>query len=123
MNELKDYIAKRKYPRRRYRRPVGFMYRGEFWLTRGEEVGEGGMLVSSRREVPAGAMVLITLFIPGGEIAIVRSEVRYASDGRTDGEMRIGLQFSNLSFKHKKKIRDYIAAKSEAEAVSDRENR
>ncbi len=114
--------VKRKYPRRRYRRPVGIMYQGQFWLVRGEEIGEGGLLIKSTREIPESAVVLVTLFVPGGEIAIIRCEVRYILSGRTASEYRIGLQFINFSFKHKKKIRDYIAAKSEAEAELDRES-
>jgi hypothetical protein len=119
-----DFIAKRKYPRRRYRQPVGILHRGKFWLTRGEEIGEGGLLVNSDRPIAQGEMVIISLFIPGGDIAIIRSEVRYQFDSRASGSSIgnfIGFQFTSVIFKHKKKIRDYIAAKSEAEAELDRD--
>jgi hypothetical protein len=85
----------------------------------GEEVGEGGIGVNSARNLPENALVIITFFVPGAEIAVIRCQARYMVAGRVEGQMRIGLQFLDASFDLKKKIRDYIAAKSEAEAQTD----
>jgi c-di-GMP-binding flagellar brake protein YcgR len=114
--------SRRKYPRRRYRRVVGVLHKGNFWLTRAEEIGEGGILVNSTRGIPSGDQVILSIIVPNtGDVAVIRSEVRYELNGREPSEKRVGFQFINFSFKHKKKIRDYIAAKSESEAESERD--
>lgn len=82
-------------------------------------MGEGGIGVNSIRELPEDALVILTFFVPGAEIAVIRSKVRYNTKARVEGHTRIGLQFLDASFDLKKKIRDYIAAKSEAEAKTD----
>jgi len=110
-----DFTSKRKFPRRGYRKPVGLLYRGKFWLGLGEEIGEGGLGVISNEPVNVEDQVVVTLVVPGGEMAVVRSIVRYCAK-RGENQFEFGLQFVNFNFRFKKTIRDYIAAKSEAEA-------
>lgn len=110
---------KRRYPRRGFKKSIGVLYQGYFWLCMGEEIGEGGIGLNSIRELPENASVIVTFFVPGGEIAIIRAQVRYNTNSRIEGQTRVGLQFLDAGFDMKKKIRDYIAAKSEAEAIYD----
>jgi PilZ domain len=110
---------KRRYPRRGFRKPIGILYQGHFWLCLGEEVGEGGIGINSARTLPENALVIITFFVPGAEIAVIRCRIRYHTAAKIEGQTRLGLQFLDAGFELKKKIRDYIAAKSEAEAQTD----
>ncbi len=119
MDNSNQHAFKRRFPRRGFRKAIGVLYQGHFWLCTGEEIGEGGIGINSMREIPEGARVIITFFVPGAEIAVIRSEARYNTKARIEGQTRVGLQFLDASFDLKKTIRDYIAAKSEAEAQSD----
>jgi hypothetical protein len=119
VSNLGDFSSKRRYPRRLYKKPVGILYQGRFWQATGEEIGEGGIGILSPENIPEGAQVILSLFVPGGEMAVVRSTVRHNVKANTGDQVPLGLQFVDFAFKYKKKIRDYIAAKTEAEAGNE----
>lgn len=120
---MKDYLKKRKYPRRRYVKPLGLLIHGTYFMSRCEEIGEGGVLVSTPQQVRIGESVILSIMLPENEIAIVRATIRYVIKKdlteTNNYPYQLGIQFHTLSFKFKKKVRDYIAAKSEQEAMSD----
>jgi hypothetical protein len=123
LEDMKDYLKKRKYPRRRYVKPLGLLVHGHYSMARSEEIGEGGLLLSSPQTVKVGETVILSIILPLNEIAIAKSTVRYVKKTKSD-EMdtypfQIGIQFDALPFRFKKKVRDYIAAKSEEEAMTE----
>ncbi|MGE3974972.1 MAG: PilZ domain-containing protein [Bdellovibrionales bacterium] len=123
MEELKEFLHKRKYPRRKYIKPIGILVHGEYSTGYCEEIGEGGLLLNITTPLKKDETVILSLTMPQNEITIVRAIIRYVSqkgqtaDGRPN--FQAGFQFHTLGFKFKKKIRDYIAAKSEQEAMAD----
>jgi len=121
-NKEPSNVFRRKFPRRRYFKPVGVLYRGEYWICECEEIGEGGMRLSSPVSMIANSPVILSVIVPGSnDIAITRSLVVYQREDLVEGGFRYGLQFSKLEFKSKKKIRDYISQKTEVEAMEDQE--
>lgn len=118
---IDELIKKRRFPRRRFRRPVGLLISGNYMMASAEEIGEGGISLNSPMDVTEGQQILVTFIIPGGEPAVVRGEVRFHALRAGQNSFRIGIQFMTIGFKQKKKLRDYIAAKTEDEAYAERQ--
>ncbi|MEQ1878559.1 MAG: PilZ domain-containing protein [Bdellovibrionia bacterium] len=113
-------LAKRRFPRRRFRRPIGVLFDGVYSIGRGEEIGEGGLSIAFNEAFKEGKNLLVT-FALEDELHVMRGEVRYA---KTQGqEFILGIAFQNISFKFKKLIRRYIGAKSEQELDNERQER
>lgn len=74
------------------------------------EIGEGGLLLICDQELPIGQSVVVNFIIPGAT-GIVRGEVK-----NSPAENTFGIQFFSCPFELKRRIRDYVSAKSEEEA-------
>ena len=114
-------IRKRRFPRRRFRRPVGVLIDGNFYVCEGVEVSEGGIMVASTQEIPDGKRMILTFFVPGATECILRGESRYSTPPKSDGRRGVGIQFSNVKREQRRMIRDYISAKTQTEAAQDME--
>jgi hypothetical protein len=112
-------IRKRRFPRRRFRRPIGFLLDGKYQIVTGEEIGEGGISLFTSNPVRDGKPILLT-FALEGDLHIMRGVVRY-SNTVSDGSV-LGIAFDHISFKFKKLIRRYIGAKTEEEMNYERKD-
>jgi c-di-GMP-binding flagellar brake protein YcgR len=113
-------LARRRFPRRVFKRTVSVLCEGLYYIGAGNEIGEGGMLLEMNESVSMheGAQLLINFLLPSTGICIVKAEVR---SYRTDkGKHYYGVLFLNLDYDGKKGIREYIAAKSEQESEEER---
>ena len=118
MRELEDSVgsaAHRKSPRRTFQRRVGLLVRGEFCVVQSSQIGEGGMMVVTDRELSGEAV--LTFIVPGRNYAyvVVRGNVLYKLPEKVNGMNSYGVQFTNLSFEHKRAVRYYVASKTEVE--------
>ena len=113
-------LAKRRFPRRRFRRPIGVLVDGIYKIGKGEEVGEGGLSVTFDSAFNVGKNLLVT-FALEDELHVMRGEVRYSSP--QGNEFVLGIAFRNIGFKYKKLIRRYIGAKTEQELALERQER
>ncbi|MCB0347502.1 MAG: PilZ domain-containing protein [Bdellovibrionales bacterium] len=113
-------LARRRFPRRIFRRNVSLLCEGKYYIGIGNEIGEGGMLIETDQsiEMSEGATWLINFLLPSTGICIVKAEVR--SSREKDGKYYYGLLFTNLDYDGKKGIREYISAKSEKESEEER---
>lgn len=111
----KTPLYKRKYPRRRFPRAVGFLLNGEHHVGEGREIGEGGMAIYLPQDFELGREAVISFQIPDGSFICLRIETRSADFDSESGHFLIGCQFQNLSFDHKREIRNYVSARTEFE--------
>ena len=113
-------LARRRFPRRIFKRNVSLLCEGKYHLGLGNEIGEGGMLIECTEAilVNEGALWLINFLLPSTGICIVKAEVR--SYRENNGKHYYGMLFTNLDYDGKKGIREYIAAKSEEESEEER---
>lgn len=119
-NTITPGLARRRFPRRVFKRTVSLLCEGVYSIGQGSEIGEGGMLIEMDASVPMqdGANLLINFLLPSTGICIVKAEVR--SYRETNGKHFYGVLFLNLDYDGKKGIREYIAAKSEQESEEER---
>ncbi len=109
----KEY--RRKAPRRNYDGKVGALYKGEMTITQCVQLGEGGALIHSDSilsGIVKSEKIVLTLFLPNIGGAIATAECVYVAD-----DEKIGLQFTRLDTKYKKKIREFVSRRKTLEAV------
>ena len=119
---LKPELSRRS-PRRAFRRPVGILCEGEYNVEQALQISEGGMLIEGDLDLAAQDGLVVTLILPGGGTVIALAQVAYVR--KADQKNRVkafGLQFVDLALPKKRLIRNYVAAKTEAEAETTFEN-
>ncbi len=114
MVDNRSYIKKRRVPRRKFRRRVGLLAKGEYDVTDAIEIGEGGMLIHSSRELLSGQKIVLSFNVPGFVYVVCRGQIRYVKKASENdgGENLYGVQFDNIEFNAKRQIRTYVAQKS-----------
>ncbi len=115
MSPAKDLSLKRKFPRRRFRRAIGFLIQGQYFVGTGNEIGEGGVAFELPMAFSEGDEGVISFQIPDGSFISVRVEIRNQKPSETKGENIVGCSYKNLKFEHKREIRSYVSARSEFE--------
>ena len=106
---------KRKFPRRRFQRAMGLLFGGDYLVSTGAEIGEGGLAITVPHEFAMGAKAVISFQIPGGSFICVQVELRNSQKNKSTGLFTLGCVFRNLKFDHKREIRSYVSARSELE--------
>lgn len=115
-----DALHSRRFPRRTYTGPLGIMHRAQYHMAQVAELGEGGMLFVSGVSMESGHRVALSFFIPEKGYIGVLGEIVYVK--KNDGGLHhFGIKFVDLEFTHKRMIREYIALKTAAEALSTSE--
>jgi hypothetical protein len=114
------WVTRRKSPRRAFRRPIGALLHGEYSVTQARQLGEGGMLLQWEHSLKVGEQFVVTFILTDMTYVVVRAEVRYSAPSKHPGQPPFyGCQFINLPFEKKRAIRQYVADKSEREAVQN----
>jgi c-di-GMP-binding flagellar brake protein YcgR len=109
--------SRRRVPRRNYRRSVGILFHGQYEMCRSVEIGEGGMKIQSVSPMRWMDHLVITFNIPGENLVCIRAEIRYEFKTNEPTGNFYGIQFMNIDFKSKRKIRNYVAARTEKESL------
>ena len=111
MSPVINAVKKRRVPRRQIRVRIGLLVHGEYTLSWGLEIGEGGMLLISPKPLNVGDKVVITCRIPEVLHGVMLGSVAYALPGENlDGGVRCGIQFEDIEFDVKRKIRNFVAS-------------
>lgn len=105
---------RRQFPRRDFRRGIGTLQNGDYDLSTGDEIGEGGLSFWSERKFKVGDLVVLNFQVPEGSFVSVRAEIRNMADSDQPGLWHYGLSFENLKFEKRREIRTYVTARSES---------
>lgn len=136
----------RRTPRRPFRRPVGLLIKGHYFLLHARQLSEGGVLVRigaperTRRytginqfeydeemaltldDFPETTPVLVTLTLPSGFTLIAPGKVIYhekeLSEDAPQYGAGIGIRFDqdSMPLNHRRQIRNYVSSKLASEA-------
>jgi c-di-GMP-binding flagellar brake protein YcgR len=110
-----DQLLRRKYPRRGFRRKLGILFDGKYWMGNGVEVGEGGLSFLLGQAFPEGRSVVVNFQVPEGGFVSVQAEIRHITKDRKSGLFQYGVLFKTLKFEQKREIRSYVSARTEFE--------
>lgn len=102
-------------PRRQYDRPIGLLYRGAYFVCRGLQISESGMLVGVDLALEKGDLVVLAVILPSGHSVVTRGEILYARK-LDSGEPAYGLRFVGIAVEDRRIVRNYVSAKTREEA-------
>ena len=106
---------RRNYPRRPFKRTVGVLFKGQYFLAQAGEIGEGGMSIKTDLVLTEQEPLMVSFQIPSGAFVCLRAEIRSTmkTTKPEDGSNVIhGLAFSNVEFAIKRQIRSYVSSRS-----------
>ncbi|PIT99841.1 MAG: hypothetical protein COT74_08640 [Bdellovibrionales bacterium CG10_big_fil_rev_8_21_14_0_10_45_34] len=95
---------------------MGILYRGEYEICRLSEIGEGGLGFFSDCTYNKGSQAVVTYSIEG---FFVVTTAEIVSQNSRDGKYHHGVAFTNVSFEAKRRIRDFIASRTDTYLVND----
>jgi hypothetical protein len=104
---------RRRVPRREFKSSVGVLYQGHYTIGQSEQVGEGGMSLTSEFAFRQNDFVILTFQIPEGSMVCVRAQVRYTKTEEGDVEGAVGFEFVKLDFHFKRELRNFVARASQ----------
>lgn len=107
-----DGREKRRYPRRTFEKLAGVMIQGTYGIENTFELGELGMSFETTLALKDRDNMVINFAIPGGYIVMTRAEVKYQV--RKGDKVVVGVEFINISFEDRRKVRDFIAQRRDA---------
>ena len=110
-----DGNYRRNYPRRPFKRTVGILFKGQYFLAQAGEIGEGGMSVRTDLVLTEEEPLMISFQIPSGAFVCLRAVIRSTqkTNKPEEGATIIhGLSFSNVDFTIKRQIRSYVSSRS-----------
>lgn len=114
---------KRRVPRRSIDARVGVLHKGRYFVCDALEIGEGGMLFACFEHLKKDDRVVVTLRIPDVLQGVAIGSIVYGVYGRREAESNsYGIQFDDIEFDLKRKIRNFVASSSaslKAEPESD----
>lgn len=109
---------RRKFPRRIFESSLGVLSKGQYYVGLGVEIGEGGMMFHIQEEISESHRLLVSFRVPNHGFVVIEANVR---NTRHDQEgFRYGIEFVDLAFENRRRIRDFIAEKTQAEADLER---
>ena len=106
--------AARRTPRRVFHRVIGVLMDGEYSPVQALQISEGGLLFRATREFQMQCSIVLSLIIPGGRGIVVRGSVIYEVKAGQSADF--GVKFDALPIPTKRLIRNYVSAKTQAEA-------
>lgn len=115
-------IEARRTPRRVFNRAIGVLHHGKYSIQQAMQLSEGGLLFLSDSLFANGERIVATVLLPGGDCILFQAEVIYSRPG-SNGLFQYGVKFRTVAIHHKRMIRNYVSAKTQAEAEAERENR
>lgn len=106
---------RRKFPRRILKKKVGVLLQGHYLVCESGEIGEGGMALHSDMVFAEGQSMVVSFQIPMGDFVSLRAEVKSIRKGKN--ECVHGLNFSNITFSHKRQIRSFVSSRTAGEDI------
>ena len=107
---LETQMVRGRAPRRVYRRPIGVLVHGHYEICDALLLSENGILFETLNVVASGTLVLCTLIMPGDASVVVRAQINFVK--KKGSSLRLGAEFLNVDLQTRRKIRNYVAAKT-----------
>lgn len=104
----------RRTPRRVFNRPIGILCQGAFSIVQATQLSEGGLGFLSEDAFPANSKIVISLLLPDGEVVVTRGEILPPHQDAEPGHC--AAKFLGMSLQLRRLIRNYVTAKTAAEA-------
>lgn len=105
--------GRRRVPRRPIDINIGVLAKGTYYVTKGIEIGEGGMLIECPQRLEKGQLAVVTIRLPGVLQGAMLCQVVYILESLDKSSPnRYGVQFENIEFDVKRKIRNFVASSS-----------
>lgn len=102
---------RRRVPRRAIDCKIGLLAEGKYLIAHGYELGEGGLLISSPTPLRKGQKIVVTIRMPGIVHSVMLSQVVYVLESdKKNGITKYGIQFDQIEFDTKRKIRNFVAS-------------
>ena len=98
---------RRQFPRRIFLHGIGILYRGEYLLALGSEIGEGGISFQIGYALDLGQQLVVTFCLPGFRFLSLRVEIKNRK--KHGSEMLYGCSYVDISFEIRRKIRSFVA--------------
>lgn len=121
----------RRTPRRVFRRPVGVLHSGCYRVFQATQLSEGGLVFKTELNFKINDQVVTSICLPDGSVVVARGEIIELRDRNKSTENLTGktgfkeciVKFLPLSLQLRRRIRNYVTAKTqqEAELESDQE--
>lgn len=105
-------LFRRNFPRRDFKRSVGILFKGSYFMAQSGEIGEGGMSIVTDMVLTEGEPLVVSFQIPGGVFVSLRAEVRNSQKTEKPDTLVIGLAFTQIEFALKRQIRSYVSSRS-----------
>lgn len=102
---------RRKYPRREFKKKIGVLFKGEYFITTSGEVGEGGISLNSEYIMDENQALVVTFMVPGGEPVSIRAVIK--SRNKSGSEFHYGLAFLDVDFRTKRQIRSFVSSRTQ----------
>ena len=115
MGLANDGNYRRNYPRRPFKRNVGILFKGQYFLAQAGEIGEGGMSVKTDLVLTEEEPLMISFQIPNGAFVCLRAIIRSTQKTNKPNEgssIVHGIAFTNVEFTIKRQIRSYVSSRS-----------
>ena len=112
-------VSTRRAPRRIFSRAIGVLLHGKYVLVQALQLSEGGMLFESKTPFAVKDIVVISIVIPGGHCIVTRAEIIYMKDAVRGMPVEYGVKFEPLTLPLRRLIRNYVSAKTQAEAEAE----
>ncbi len=104
---------RRQYPRRSFKRTVGILFKGQYFLAQAGEIGEGGMSVKTDLVLTENQVLMISFQIPSGDFVCLRALIKSTQKTKPEEGATIihGLSFENIQFAIKRQIRSFVSSR------------
>jgi hypothetical protein len=110
-----DGNYRRNYPRRPFKRMIGVLFKGHYFLAQAGEIGEGGLSLKTDLVLTEEEPLMVSFQIPNGDFVCLRAIVKSTQKNNKPEEGATiihGLSFSNVQFAIKRQIRSYVSSRS-----------
>jgi hypothetical protein len=90
---------------------MGVLIQGKYFVEDSIELGERGMMFTTEIALKQLEEIVVSFVIPENFVVITRAQVRYTiNKGK---KAFVGVEFTNISFEDRRKVRDFIAQRKD----------
>lgn len=99
----------RKFPRKDFKRKIGVLYRGTYFLAQAQDMSEGGISFLTDMVLTTSNLCVLTFQIPNGELVTLKATVKHIK--KAGSEVVVGVEFFEISFSNRRQIRNFVASR------------